>query len=109
MVFSDYTKQRILSLHWQGSKVSAIVERLVLEDGIRVSRVGVRRFIKWYNTRGTIARQPGSGFHPIITPQIQVIIEMTMREEDKTAATQLKSRLATYDIYVSLATILHSR
>ena len=40
MVFSDYTKQRILSLHWQGRKVSAIVEHLVLEDGIRVSKVG---------------------------------------------------------------------
>ena len=94
MVFSDYTKQRILSLHWQGSKVSAIVERLVLEDGIRVSRVGVRRFIKRYNTCGTIARQPGSGFPPKITPQIQAIIEMTMREDDETTATQLQSRLA---------------
>ena len=39
MVFSDYTKQRILSLHWQGHKVSAIVEYLVLEDGIRFSKV----------------------------------------------------------------------
>ena len=39
MVFSDYIKQRILSLHWQGYKVSAIVEDLVLEDRIRVSRL----------------------------------------------------------------------
>ena len=63
MVFSDYTKQRILSLHWQGHKVSAIVEHLVLEDGIRVSKVGVQRFIKCYNTQGTIARQPGQDSH----------------------------------------------
>ena len=109
MVFSDYTKQRILSLHWQGHKVSAIVEHLVLEDAIRVSKVGVRRFIKRYNTRGTIARQPGSGFPPKITPQIQAIIELTMREDDETTATQLQSKLADYGIYVSLATILRSR
>ena len=109
MVFSDYTKQRILSLHWQGRKVSAIVEHLVLEDGIRVSKVGVRRFIKRYNTRGTIARQPGSGFPPKITPRIQAIIEVAMREDDETTATQLQSRLATYGVYVSLATILRSR
>ena len=32
MVLSDYAKQRILSLHWRGLKVSSIVEYLVLED-----------------------------------------------------------------------------
>lgn len=32
MVYNDYAKQRILSLHWRGYKVSAIVEYLVLED-----------------------------------------------------------------------------
>lgn len=109
MVLSDYTKQRILSLHWQGYKVSAIVEHFMLEDGIRVSRVGVRRFIKRYNIRGTIARQPGSGFSPKITPQIQAIIEVAMREDDETTATQLQNRLATYGVYVSLSTILRSR
>ena len=105
MVFSICTKQRILSLHWQGHKVSAIVEHLVLEDGIKVSRVGVWRFIKHYNTRGTIARQPGSGFPLKITPQIQAI----MKEDDETTATQLQSKLASHRIYVSLAIILRSR
>ena len=58
MVFSDYyIKQRI---HWQGHKLLAIVEHLVLEDGIKVSKVGVWRF---YNTRATIARQPGWHSH----------------------------------------------
>ena len=36
MVFSNYTKLRILSLNWQGFQVSAIVEHLVLEDGMSV-------------------------------------------------------------------------
>ena len=46
MVMSDYTKLRVLSLHWQGLKVSAIVEHLVLEDGIKLSKQGVRRVLK---------------------------------------------------------------
>ena len=82
MVFSDYTKQRILSLHWSGHEVSTIAEYLVLEDGIRVSKVGVRRFIQRYTTRGTKARQPGSGFPPRLTPEIQAIIERAIRKDD---------------------------
>ena len=109
MVFSDYTKQRILCLHWKGYKVSTIVEYLVLEDGIKVSKQGVRQFLKRYDNYGTIARKPGSGQPPKLSPAIQQIIDDTMREDDETTATQLQAKLASYDIYVSLATILRSR
>ena len=44
MVFSDYAKQRILTLYWKGFKVSMIAEYLILEDGIRVSKQGTRHF-----------------------------------------------------------------
>jgi len=74
MVFSDYTKQRILSLHWQGHKVPAIVECLVLEGGIRVLRVGVWRFIKSYNMRGTITRQPSSGSSQKLTLKSKLLL-----------------------------------
>ena len=63
MVFGTYTKQRILSLHWRGQTVSSIVEQLVLEDGIRVSKQGVRQFLKHYAKYNTIARKPGSGLN----------------------------------------------
>ena len=109
MVFSDYTKQRILSFHWKGSKVSEIVEYLVLEDHIRVSKHGIRSFIRRYKESGTIARKPGSGMPPKLSPAIQKLIEDTMRADDETTATQLQSILATYGIYVSLATILRNR
>ena len=84
--------------------MSSIVEHLVLEGGIIVSKVGVQRFIQRYNTRGTIAGQPVSGFPPKLTPQIQ-----TIREDNETTVTQLQSRLAIYGVYVSLATILRGR
>lgn len=109
MVFTDYTKQRILSFHWKGCRVSEIVEYLVLEDHIRVSKHGVRRFLKRYEDSGTIARKPGSGLPPKLTPAIQRLIEVTMRADDETTATQLQAILAARGIYVSLATIVRNR
>ena len=45
MVMSDYAKRRVLSLHHSGYKVSRIAETLVLEDGIRISKQGIRKFL----------------------------------------------------------------
>ena len=109
MVLSDYGKLRILSLNWQGYRISKIVEFLALEDGISISRHSVRLFLKRYKDRGTIARKQGSGCPLKLSPAIQQIIESAMQEDDETTATQLQARLATHRIYVSLATILRSR
>ena len=99
---SDYTKVRVLSLHWKGVKVSKIAECLVLEDGIRVSKQGIRMFLKRFYDRGTIARKPGSGYLPKISPQIQQVIDDVMRRDDETTATQLQAILAEHGVYVSL-------
>jgi len=109
MVLHAYTKQRILSLHWQGHKVSAIVECLVLEDEILTTKQGVRQFLKRYEKYGTIARKPGSGMPPRLSPAILQVIKDTMNDDDETTATQLQSKLASYNVYVSLATILKNR
>jgi len=109
MVLSIYGKQRILSLHWQGCTVSEIAEILVLEDGIRVSRPGVRMILKRYNQTGTIARKPGSGCYPKLSPEVLQLIEDAMRNDDETAATQLQAILAAKDVYVSLTTIIRNR
>ena len=45
MVMSDYAKRWVLSLHNSGCKVSHIAETLVLEDGIRISKQGIRKFL----------------------------------------------------------------
>jgi transposase len=109
MVFSDYAKQRILTLYWKGFKISAIVEYLVLEDGIRVSKQGTRQFLKRYHRYKTIARKPGSGLPPKLSPAVQQLIETAMREDNETTATQLQELLARRYVYVSLATIVRNR
>lgn len=109
MVYSEYTKLRVLSLFWQGLKITEIVECLVLEDEILVSKQGVRQFLKRYSHSGTIARKPGSGLPPKLSPAIQKLIEEAMRNDDETTATQLQAILANHGVYVSLATIVRNR
>ena len=109
MVMSDYVKLRVLSLHRNGLKVTAIADHLVLEDGIKLSKVGIRRFLKRFADQGTIARKPGSGAPPKISQEIQLVIEATMREDDETTATQLQAKLADHGVYVSLSTISRCR
>ena len=109
MVYSDYAKQRILSLYWRGYKVSQIVEYLVLEDNIKSTKQGVRLFLKRYSMFKTIARKPGSGLPPKLTPSLQKLIEEAMQRDDETTATQLQAMLAAKGIYVSLSTIVRNR
>ena len=80
----------------------------MLEDQIVVSKQGVRQFIKHYHQYGTIARNPGSGLPPKLSPAIQQLIEQTMQEDDETSATQLQAKLASLGVYVSLATIVRN-
>lgn len=109
MVMSEYTKLRVLSLHWRGLKVSAIAECLVLEDHIRVSKQGIRLFLKRYAITKTITRKPGSGYTVKLSREIQRLIDTAMHEDDETTATQLQARLAAHGVHVSLATIVRNR
>lgn len=109
MVYGEYTKQRILSLYWQGVKISGIVEILVLEDGISSTNQGVRKFIKRFKETNSIARKIGSGLPPKLSPANQKIIEDAMRTDDETTATQLQHHLASHGVYVSLTTIVRNR
>ena len=109
MVYSDYTKQRILSLYWRGCRVSEIVEYLILEDEILSTKQGVRQFLKRYESTKCIARKPGSGIPPKLSPDLQKLIEDAMMLDDETTATQLQAMLASRNIYVSLATIVRNR
>ena len=66
-------------------------------------------FLKRYAERKTVARALVSGFPPKISPAIQQIIEIALREEDETTVTQLQYRLAAHGVYVSLGTFTRSR
>jgi len=70
MVLSDYTKLWILSLHSKGYKVSTIVEYLVLENSIIVSKQSSSCFS---NTSVSRVQLLGSGFTPMLSPYALLI------------------------------------
>lgn len=108
MVYSAYTKQRILFYHQQGYKAPTIA-KLLHEEGVRCTRVGVANFLRKFLLTGTIARCPGSGRPSKITSEVQEVVEQQMRLDDETTATQLHQLLASKGYCISLRTILRCR
>ena len=105
MVFSEYKLQWILYYSVQGFKVPTI-SRLLEEEGLQASRVGVAKFLKKFQQTGSIARRPGSGRPSKITAEIKVLVEQKMWSADETTAVQLHAMLREHGYNISLQTIL---
>ena len=110
MVLDVYTKKRILFYENLGLKPLSIVRELKRDIQCRrISREGVRLFLKQYKETGSIARKPGSGRPTKITAQAKRLVDDRLREDDETTATQLHALLRSAGIDVSLATISRCR
>ena len=77
MVFSAYKKQHILLFYAKGYKVTTIA-KLLREESLLCSRVGVAKFTKKFEETGTIARRVGSGRPLKVTAEIRHIVEDQM-------------------------------
>ena len=108
MVYSSYKKQRILHFHAQGFKAPTIA-KLLAQENLCCSRVGVAKFLKHYEETGGIGRQPGSGRPSKITAEIKEIVNEQMRRDDETTAYQLHRMLSERGYAISLRTILRCR
>ena len=67
--------------------MSCISERLILEDGIKLSKEGICQFLKRFAERKTIAQKRGSGCPLKLSPQVWQLIEEAMCNDDETTAT----------------------
>ena len=105
MVYSDYTKQKILYHYNEGLKAYSIARKL-REEGTTTSRRGVLKFLKHFNETGSIKRREGSGRPSKIRPQMKQLVHEQMRSDDETTAIQLYALLKWENIDISLATIL---
>ena len=108
MVYSWYTKKRIVYYYERGYRAPTIA-RLLLEEDIVASRVGIAKLIRKYSETRTIVRRPGSGRPTVITPEIKTFVEEKMREDDETTAEQLHRSLISRGIRISKKTILRCR
>ena len=109
MVYSRYSKQRILQLHFKDHLRPPSISKALEEEGIKVSRMGVLKLLKRYYASGTIARKPGSGRPSVITASVKMIVEEQMKKEDETTAYQLHALLTSMVYPFSLRTILRCR
>ena len=105
MVFSWYTKKRIIYHYKQGYRAQSIV-LLLLDEDIVASQVGIAKLLRRYEETETIVRCPGSGRPTVITLEMKAIVEAKMREDDKTTAEQLHSLLASRGFCISKKTVL---
>lgn len=139
MVYSSYTKTRILSLYNKGSKSTSIA-KVLEKEGLIVSVRGIQYFLKKYNergnnyncvtciimqniskiqlclafyipvlTKGNVARKSGSGRPSKITLEIKRIVDKRMEEDDETTAYQLYNLLKEKGYSISLRTVLRCR
>ena len=109
MVYSTYTKLRIIHYQSKGFRPYTIAGLMKQNDGIVVSRYGVAQFLKVYQSTGSIERRPGSGRLSSVTWRIKELVEEQMNKDDETTATQLHQMLLELDIVITLRTILRCR
>ena len=74
MVYSWYTKRRIIYHYKKGYQAPSIAS-LLLDEDITASQVGIARLLRRYEETGTIVRRLGSGRPTVITTEMKTIEE----------------------------------
>ena len=108
MVFSEYTKKRILFYSSKGQRAPTIA-KLLEKEGIVVSRRGVDAFLNRVQQTGTIARRSGSGRPSKRTEEAKQIVQACMRADDKTTVKEARAKLREAGHDLSLSTTLRCR
>ena len=109
MVYTDYIKQRIL-YHYHHNKYKApTIAKVLREERLKASCVGIAKFLKYNKESGSIGRKPGSGRPSKITAEMKKIVEEQMQLDDETTAHQLHQLLVSKGFNISLRTVLRCR
>ena len=83
--------------------------KVLYEEGIKVSRFGIHKFLMLYEETGLIERRPGSGSISKVTSLVKELVEEQMQRDDETTAYQLHQMLVEKGVTISLRTILRCR
>ena len=70
MVYSSYTRQRILHHYLEQHKAPTIA-RLFWEEGVKTRRVAISKFLAKFEETGSIGRRIGSGRLSKITAEMK--------------------------------------
>ena len=108
MPYTNYVKLRIIHHHLCGLKPYTIA-KVLEEEGIKVCRFGVHKFLVTYRETGSVERRPGSGRLSKVTTHVKELVEEQMQKDDETTAYQLHHLLVENRIQISFKTILRCR
>ena len=113
MVFTAYTKRRILLYHGQGFCAPTIAE-LLEDEGIIVSRSGVAKFVSRVTACTRRPQAPSvneqvGGRQSKQTADVKVIVKEAMRADDETTAVRLHAILIAKGYSLLLSTLLRCR
>ena len=108
MPYTTYVKLRIIHHHLHGLRPYTIT-KVLEEEGIKVSRFGVHKFLLTYRETGSVQRRPGSGRLSKVTMQVKELVEEQMQKDNETTAYQLHHLLVENGIEILLKTVLRCR
>ena len=74
MPYTNYIKLRIVHHHLQGLQPYTIA-KVLDEEGIKVNRFGVHKFLVTYRETGSLERRPGSRQISKVTMQVKDLVE----------------------------------
>ena len=80
-----------------------------MDEGVKVSRFCVHKFIQHYSECGSIDRKAGSGRPSKITTQVKRLLDQQIEKDDETTAYQLHHMFIENGIQISFRTILRCR
>ena len=83
--------------------------KLLREEGMRYSRVGIAKFLRKFEETGNFNRRAGSGRPSKVTHEIEQIVEDQMQHDDETTAVQLYRLLRDRGYSICLCTVLCCR
>ena len=72
--FSEYKRQRIVSLWHDGFKAPAIA-KILAKENLPATRQGIQKFLKNYTESGTLGRKEGSGRKSKITAEVRRLVD----------------------------------
>ena len=108
MVYSDYTKRRILSYDSAGQSVGGIMKEL-LKEGIRASKAGIWKFLKKYKETGCIQRKQGSGRCTKMSEQVKKMVDDELEKDDERTGIEISKTLNENGHDLSVSTVLRCR
>ena len=105
---SNYTRQRIESLHKQNLPPAAIFKQLKREE-LEVSFSSVTRIIKKYKITGSMKKGASTGRRTKLNTESQQFIEDQMRKDDETTSGRIQKKLAKRGVRVHSSTVRRCR